>query len=69
MAGAVFLVHFKQGFFMTWIVVDAARGRAIAGGYEYSLFLLIATVAVLFLGSGPLVLRFPSRRPAPISLD
>lgn len=41
MAGAVLFVHLKQGFFMSR-----------EGGYEYALFLLLATVASLFLGGG-----------------
>lgn len=67
MAGAVGYVHFKQGFFMHGIIVDAAAGRANYGGYEYALFLLIATVAVLLLGSGSFALNFS--RPSRISLD
>lgn len=54
MAGAVAFVHFDQGFFMHGIVTNPRTGAAVAGGYEYSLFLLIATVAILLLGSGPL---------------
>jgi putative oxidoreductase len=61
MAGAVFFVHLEQGFFMHGIIVDAAAGKAMAGGYEYSLCLLLSSVAVLLLGSGPLGLD-PWRR-------
>jgi putative oxidoreductase len=46
MAGAFFLVHLKQGFFM---------GRD--GGYEYVLLVLAATLAQVFLGSGALAMR------------
>jgi putative oxidoreductase len=46
MAGAFFLVHLKQGFFM---------GKD--GGYEYVLLLLAATLTQVFLGSGALALR------------
>ena len=46
MAGAFFLVHLKQGFFM---------GRD--GGYEYVLLVLAATLAQVFLGPGALALR------------
>lgn len=46
MAGAFFLVHLKQGFFM---------GKE--GGYEYVLLVLAATLAQVFLGSGALALR------------
>lgn len=54
MGGAIWFIHLKQGFFMKGIILDAAKGRAVAGGYEYSLVLFVATVAILFLGSGPL---------------
>jgi putative oxidoreductase len=53
MGGAVFFVHLGQGFFLQGIIVDAAAGKAIAGGYEYDL--------VLFLGCGPLGLDRPKR--------
>ncbi len=52
MLGALVKVHLSQGFFMKGIIVDAAAGKAMAGGYEYVLVLLGATVAQLFLGSG-----------------
>ncbi len=54
MAGAALLVHIDQGFFMHGIVTNPATGAAVAGGYEYSLFLLLATTAILLLGGGPL---------------
>ncbi len=44
--GALFLVHLKQGFFMSK-----------DGGYEYVLLLLAATVAQAFLGAGAFTLR------------
>ncbi len=56
MGGAVFFVHLKQGFFMHAIIVDAAAGKAIVGGYEFSLVLLMASISILLLGSGPLAL-------------
>lgn len=56
MASALFLYHLRQGFFMTGVVVDAARGRAVAAGYEFSLLVLAATVALALLGSGALAL-------------
>ena len=64
MAGAAALVHFDQGFFMRGIVTNPETGAAVAAGYEYSLFLLLATIAVLLLGSGPLSLdaRMRARR-------
>jgi putative oxidoreductase len=52
MASAVFLLHLRQGFFMRGMVVDAGTGRAIAAGYEYALLVLVATVALVFLGPG-----------------
>jgi putative oxidoreductase len=46
MAGAFFLVHLREGFFM------GARG-----GYEFALLVLAATLAQVFLGAGALALR------------
>ncbi len=46
MAGALFFVHLKQGFFM---------GKE--GGYEYALLVLGATIAQAFLGAGAFTLR------------
>jgi putative oxidoreductase len=46
MAGALFFVHLKQGFFI---------GRE--GGYEYVLLVLGATIAQAFLGAGAFTLR------------
>jgi putative oxidoreductase len=54
MASAVALLHYQQGFFMKGIIVDAAAGRAIAGGYEFSLLLLVATLALVLTGGGAL---------------
>jgi putative oxidoreductase len=54
MASATFLHHLPQGFFMKGIVV--AGGGAIAGGYEYSLLVLVATIAIALLGGGALAL-------------
>jgi putative oxidoreductase len=56
MASALFLHHLRQGFFLTGIVVDAARGVAIAGGSEYSLLVLAATLALTLAGGGALAL-------------
>jgi putative oxidoreductase len=52
MASAFFLHHLRQGFFLTGIVVDPAQGRAIAGGYEYTLLVLAATVTLVLAGGG-----------------
>lgn len=57
MAVALVRVHLDQGFFLTARIVDPAAGRAIVAGYEYVLLLLVSTVALVFLGSGPLALR------------
>lgn len=46
MAGALFVVHLNQGFFM---------GKA--GGYEYALLVLGATIAQALLGAGAFTLR------------
>jgi putative oxidoreductase len=46
MAGAVFFVDLKQGFFM---------GKE--GGYEYALVVLCATIAQAFLGAGAFTFR------------
>lgn len=46
MAGALFAVHLKQGFFMSR-----------EGGYEYALLVLGATIAQAFLGAGAFTLR------------
>lgn len=54
MASAVFLFHLSQGFFMRGMIVDAAAGRARAIGYELSLLVLVATLALALLGPGPL---------------
>jgi putative oxidoreductase len=55
-ASAVFLRHLAQGFFMHGIVLDRAGGQAIAGGYEYTLLLLVATVTLVLTGGGTLTL-------------
>ena len=46
MAGAIFFVHLKQGFFMD-----------NASGYEYTLLVLGATIAQALLGAGAFTLR------------
>ncbi|MGH7333282.1 MAG: DoxX family protein [Candidatus Rokuibacteriota bacterium] len=45
-ASAVFLLHLQQGFFMKTV------GPTSVGGYEFSLTVLVATIALVFLGSG-----------------
>ncbi len=56
MASAFFLYHLHQGFFLTGIVVDPARGTAIAGGFEYTLLVLAATLTLVLAGGGALAL-------------
>lgn len=46
MASAVLLLHLPQGFFMKPV------GPTSVGGYEFSLTVLVATLALVFLGSG-----------------
>jgi putative oxidoreductase len=50
MASAFFLLHFNQGFFMK--VIEVAPGRSAPGGYEFSLTILVATIALVLFGSG-----------------
>lgn len=50
MGGALLFVHLSQGFFLHGL----EGGRV--GGYEYAVVLLVASVAMVFLGSGPLAL-------------
>jgi len=52
MASATFLLHWKQGFFMKGLVLGS--GQAVAGGYEFPLLVLVATIALIFLGGGAL---------------
>lgn len=54
MMAAVLLFHFEQGFFLRGVIIDAARGKADVAGYEYALFVLAATLAQCFLGTGAL---------------
>jgi putative oxidoreductase len=57
MLSAVFLLHFSQGFFLKVLTVPSADGtRQIAGGYEYALLVLVATLALALLGPGRLAL-------------
>jgi len=55
-ASALLLHHLRQGFFLKGIVVDPARGVAIAGGYEYILLVLAGTLTLVLAGSGALAL-------------
>ena len=61
MLSAVALLHWPQGFFMRAAVTD---GRGSVLGYEFSLLVLAATVAIALIGAGPFSLdgRRPGRR-------
>src|SRR5437879_11158882 len=48
MAGAIFLVHFKVGFFMNW------AGTQKGEGFEYHLLALGLAIALLIKGGGAL---------------
>ena len=61
MASAFFLHHLRQGFFLTGILVDPAKGIAIAGGYEYVLLILAATLTLVLAGGGALAIDSRSR--------
>ncbi len=56
LASAVFLRHWREGFFMRGVVVDTATGHAVASGYELALVVLAATLALALLGGGALSL-------------
>ncbi|MBW8004789.1 MAG: DoxX family protein [candidate division NC10 bacterium] len=62
MGGAIFFVHLREGFFLHGMVVDAAAGKAAVAGYEYALVLLMASIAILITGGGPLALDGSRRR-------
>jgi len=52
--------YLPQGFFLTGAEGQWGLYRATVVGYEYVLLLTVATLALVFLGSGPLALR-PSK--------
>ena len=54
MMAAVLLFHFDQGFFLRGVITDVGRGKADVAGYEYAMFVLAATLAQCFLGTGAL---------------
>lgn len=63
MASAVFRLHWPQGFLMRGMTIDTPEGqRVIAAGYEFSLLVLVATVALVLLGPGALALDTVRRR-------
>ncbi len=51
---ALLLFHFDQGFFLRGVITDVARGKAGVAGSEYAMFVLAATLAQCFLGTGAL---------------
>jgi putative oxidoreductase len=65
MASALFLHHLSQGFFMKVLTMETPAGaRSIAGGYEYVLLVLAATLALALTGPGRLsVDELRARRP------
>lgn len=65
LASVLFLVHLPQGFVMRGIIVDAATGQAVAGGYEYPLLVLAATLAQALLGAGAVSVDERRSRPRP----
>jgi putative oxidoreductase len=46
MTGAIFMVHFKYGFFMNW------AGKQAGEGFEYHLLAIALAVAVMITGGG-----------------
>jgi uncharacterized membrane protein YphA (DoxX/SURF4 family) len=50
---SVTVLHFHEGYFLHAEVV-AAPNLAQVAGYEYALFVLVATIAQFFLGTGAL---------------
>ena len=51
---SVIVLHFHEGYFLHAEVEDAARSAPRVAGYEYALFILVATIAQFFLGTGAL---------------
>ncbi len=52
MAVAMVTAHLGQGFFMTGIILDATNGIAVAGGFEFTLTLTVASLGLAFIGPG-----------------
>lgn len=46
MLGAIYLVHWPNGFFMNWF------GKQAGEGFEYHLLVLAISIAILIAGSG-----------------
>jgi uncharacterized membrane protein YphA (DoxX/SURF4 family) len=51
---SVVMLHFTEGYFLHAVFVDSARSRIQVAGYEYAFFVLVATIAQFFLGTGAL---------------
>ena len=50
----VALLQFNEGYYLHPVFADASRSTMKVAGYEYSLFILMATIAQFFLGTGAL---------------
>jgi putative oxidoreductase len=58
MVGAIYYVHWANGFFMNW------SGAKAGEGFEYHVLAIAMLLAILIMGSGPLsVDRFLSANP------
>lgn len=51
---SVTVLHFHEGYFLHAVFVDAARSKIEVAGYEYTFFILVASIAQFFLGTGAL---------------
>ena len=51
---SVIVLHFNEGYFLHAVFVDSAPSRLQVAGYEYAFFVLVATIAQFFLGTGAL---------------
>ena len=51
---SLIVLHFHEGYSLHATVVEAARNTGRVAGYEYTLFVLVATIAQFFLGTGAL---------------
>ncbi len=51
---ALIMLHFHEGYSLHATVVETARNVGRVAGYEYTLFVLVATIAQFFLGTGAL---------------
>jgi hypothetical protein len=51
---SVIVLHFREGYFLHFAMVNATSNRAQVAGYEYALFVLVGTIVQFFLGTGAL---------------